>query len=113
MGGFSHPLCRLFSMFLLPSATSRGLACAWHVLWPGALFLWAIAVIGCCRGWDWRSMSLIHDAAVATVILAGQCRHAARQYDEDVKALIRQNDDLYERIPEDLRPPLMRAAAGR
>jgi len=117
MGGFCHPLCRVLSitsrLASLPSASPPGLARAWHVLWPVTLLLWALAMVGCLENLDWRAMSLVHDAAVAAVVLAGQCRHAARRYDDDVRALIRQNDDLYERIPEGRRPPVLRVASGR
>lgn len=75
-----------------------------------AVPLWGVGIAGICRGWDWRAMSLVHDAAVSALVIAGMCWAAAWIHDDQQEALIRQNADLWRRIPEGDRPPLLRHA---
>lgn len=110
IGPFAGLIRRLsiFRLLRLPDETPPGLRDAWHFLVPFSAVLWAAGVAGIFL-WDPdpAAMSVIHDAAVSTIVLAGLCRATATRYDGDVRALIRQNDDLYDRIPEDQRPARM------
>jgi len=104
---------RRLSNWVVPGSAPRCLIRGfWIFAILGAAF-WGVGALAAWQGWDWRAASLIHDAAVTTVLLAGLCWSNAQQYDRDMRALIRQNDDLYDRIPEENRPPVLRAAAGR
>jgi hypothetical protein len=57
-----------------------------------------------------RAIAAMRAAAVLAGAIAAICWADAHRYDRDARALIRQNDDLYDRIPEDDRPPLLRSA---
>lgn len=69
--------------------------------------LWGLMIAGALQGWDWRVMSVVHDAAVCAIVLAGAWWGIAWLHDGQQRALIRQNGDLYERAPKDARPRLL------
>ena len=88
--------------------------------------LWALGFLGASQDWGWGTMSLVHDGAVTTALGALICWCTAfivsrvdegrrqRERDQaDWRALIRQNGDLWCRIPEGDRPSLLREASGR
>lgn len=107
IGPFAGLIRRLsiFRLLRLPDETPPGLRDAWHFLVPFTAALWGAGIAGIFL-WDPdpAAMSVIHDAAVATVILAGGCRLEAARHGGDIRLLTRQNADLYRRIPEDQRP---------
>ena len=100
--------------FRLPPGTPGGIVLAWRVLFPSAVVLWGLTGIGCCRGWDWRAMSLVHDAAVTTAIIAANCRLHATRISEDRKMLNRALGDALSLIPADRRRDMtMRRVSDR
>jgi len=104
---------RRLSNWVVPASAPRCLIRGFWLFAVLSAAFWGLGILGAWRGWDWRSTSLVHDAAVATVILAGLCWADAQRYDRDMRMLTRQNADLYHRIPEDDRPPVLREASGR
>lgn len=118
MSGFSfliHYLLRKsLSVFGLPSGAPSRLRVAWRVLAPLAAALWGLTVPS--AWWAWRPpvMEVLGRAAVTVTIVAALCWFAGVLSADGRRDLIRQNADLYRRIPEDERPPtLQQVASGR
>ena len=99
--------------FGMPSGTPAGIVLAWRILFPSAVVLWCLTLAGCCRGWDWRAMSIVHDAAVAAVVIAANCRLGATRISEDRRILNRALGDAVSLIPADRRREMqMRKVSG-
>jgi hypothetical protein len=94
----------------LPAGTPPQLTTACRALVPVTAALWALEIAGIWWHWDARAAGVALGAAVATLVLAGMCWIAAIMSADGRHELIRLSADLYERIPEDRRPPLVRSA---
>lgn len=104
----------------LPRSAPEPLKRGCRAMFLATVPLWGLGVVGCWRRWEWGSMGMVHDAATATLILGGTfwgmtwlhggLVRELRTRNADMRALIRQNGDLCERIPKEDRPSLLRPA---
>lgn len=75
-----------------------------------AVPLWGLTIAGIWLPWDWRAQGVIRAAAVTAAVIAGMCWGLCWLHDGQMRAVIRQNGDLYRRIPQEARPPRMVSA---
>jgi len=108
MSGISSPVHRL-SVFALPAGTPPGLRAAYRVLLPAAAALWGLSVAGI---WEMPLIALIVIVAAASVTaICGFACWVLGIISADGRCeLIRLSADLYQRIPEGNRPPLVQSA---
>jgi len=104
---------RRLSNWAVPESAPRCLIRGFWLFAVLSAALWGLGIAGAWRNWDWRAMSIVLDAAVSVLILAGLCWADAQRYDRDMRMITRQNADLYRRIPEDDRPPVLQRVSGR
>lgn len=74
--------------------------------------LWGLGVAGCWRHWQWGTMGMVHDAATATLILAGvfwASAIIAASIDDRLVTLV---CELVRRLARDTRRHLQPAAAA-
>lgn len=109
MGGFLYSLYAQLLVFWLPDGMPDALRAACKLLFPAAALLFAAAVAGI-----WVMPTKVLMAIVigwlGAFLAAILCWVVGVRSDGQVRALTRQNADLYRRIPEDRRPPLLRHA---
>jgi hypothetical protein len=72
--------------------------------------LWGLAAAATWARFGRTAMDIETAGAAATAVLAGMAWMAGFLRNEEWRTLIRLCGDLYQRIPEDGRPPLVRSA---
>lgn len=94
-------------MIRLPTGAPPQLRCGYRAAAGLTAPLWAMTIAGIWMPWDDRAQGVLRAAAAAAIIIAAMCWAACWVHDGQVRSLIRQNGDLWRRIPEQDRPPLL------
>lgn len=97
---------------LLPAGAPPQLRHGCRLMGLAAVPLWTLSIAAIWVHWDWRSVGVIRTLAAVAIIGAIVCWAVSWLHDSQQRALTRLTGDLYRRIPEQDRPPLL-AASGR